>query len=123
MRRIHHILSAAALIALTASPVFAAECAQPGPAPVIPDGSTATVDQLKAAHQAVQSYVNTLQSVQDCNEAKIKMAPKGTKADDLQKLRDAGNAAIDQAKAISDAYSAQVKVFKARAPVPAAPPK
>ena len=123
MRRIHHILSAAALFAVVASPVFAADCAQPGPAPVIPDGSTASVDQLKAAHQAVQSYVNTLQSVQDCNEAKIKMSPKGTKADDLQKLRDAGNAAIDQAKAISDAYSAQVKVFKARAPVPAAPPK
>ena len=123
MRRIHHILSAAALFAVVASPAFAADCAQPGPAPVIPDGSTATVDQLKAAHQAVQSYVNTLQSVQDCNEAKIKMSPKGTKADDLQKLRDAGNAAIDQAKAISDAYSAQVKVFKGRAPVPAAPPK
>jgi leucyl-tRNA synthetase len=51
----------------------------------------------------VQSYVNTLQSVQDCNEAKIKMSPKGTKADDLQKLRDAGNAAIEAAVLALDA--------------------
>jgi opacity protein-like surface antigen len=115
MRRSSIALSAVVFAAF-ASSAFAADCAQPGPAPVIPDGTTATVDQMKATHQAVQSYVQTLESVQDCNEAKIKMAPKGTKPDDLQKLRDAGNAAIDQAKAISDAYSAQVKIFKARPP-------
>ena len=116
MRRFHQLLSAAAFSAVIAAPAFAADCPQPGPAPVIPDGTTATVDQFKAAHSQVQTYVNALQSIQDCNEAKIKMAPRGTKADDLQKLRDAGNAAIDQAKAISDQYSAQVKIFKARAP-------
>jgi hypothetical protein len=115
MRRIHLLLSAV-LLSAAAAPAFAADCPAPGPAPVIPDGATANVDQFKAAHTAVQSYVNSLQSIQDCNEAKIKIAPRGTKPDDLQKLRDAGNAAIDQAKAISDAYSAQVKVFKARPP-------
>jgi hypothetical protein len=119
MRRFLPVLSAAALFVVVAVPAFAADCAQPGPAPVIPDGTTATMDQLKTAHGEVQSYVNTLQSLQDCTEAKIKLAPKGTKPEELQKLRDQGNAAIDQAKALGDAYSAQVKVFKARAPVPA----
>ena len=116
MRRFHQLLSAAAFSAAMAVPAFAADCPQPGPAPVIPDGATGTVDQFKEAHTQLQSYVNALQSIQDCNEAKIKIAPRGTKADDLQKLRDAGNAAVDQAKAISDQYSTQVKIFKARPP-------
>jgi opacity protein-like surface antigen len=114
MRRIHIALCTAAFLAVAASPAFAADCAQPGPAPAVPDGATATVDQMKTAHAAIQSYANTLQSVQDCYEAKIKLGQKTTKPEDLQKMRDAGNAAVDQAKSLSDAYSAQVKVFKAR---------
>ncbi len=123
MRHWLSILSAGALAAAIALPA-AADCGQPGPAPAIPDGTTATVDQLKVAHTQVQSYVNSLQAYQDCVEAQIKMAPKGTKAEDLQKLRDAGNAAIDQAKALSDNYATQVKAFKARtAAPPPEPPK
>jgi hypothetical protein len=108
------ILATTAFIAAIALPA-AAECVAPGAAPQIPDGTTATVDQLKAAHTAVQSYVNLLQSYQDCLEAQIKLTQKTTKPEELQKLRDAGNAAIDQAKALSDNYSAQVKAFKTRA--------
>lgn len=118
MRPFHQVLSAAAFLVLIASPAaFAADCAQPGPAPAVPDGTTATVDQMKAAHEAIQSYANSLQLVQDCNEAKIKLAQKSTKPEELQKMRDQGNAAVDQAKALGEAYSAQVKIFKARAPV------
>jgi hypothetical protein len=114
MRRFLQTLSAAAVLAVVAMPAFADDCPQPGPAPAVPDGATATVDQMKAAHEAIQSYVNLLQSEQDCVETRIKIAPKGTKADALQKLRDQGNAAIDQAKALGDSFSAQVKVYKAR---------
>jgi hypothetical protein len=122
MRRFVHAtriasLGAAMVIAMTmASPAFASDCTMPGPAPVIPDGTAATVDQMKDAHTAVQSYVNLLQSFQDCVEARIKITSKTSKPEDLQKLRDSGNAAIDQAKALSANYAAQVKAFKARAP-------
>jgi len=108
------LLAATAMVVIVTLPAAAADCVQPGAVPVIPDGATATVDQMKAAHVAVQSYVNGLQALQDCDEAKIKMAPKGTKAEELQKLRDEGNAAIDQAQALQTTYSAQVKAFKAR---------
>jgi hypothetical protein len=114
MRRFLHSLSVAAVLAAFAVPAFADDCPQPGPAPAIPDGATASVDQMKAAHEKIQSYVNMLQSVQDCTEARIKTAPQGTKADVLQKLRDQGNAAIDQAKSLGDSDMAQVKAFKAR---------
>lgn len=120
MRRLSIALSAAVL-AVAASPAFAAECAQPGQAPAIPDGQTATQVQMDAAKQQVQSYVNSLQSVQDCYEARIKMTQKTAKPDDLQKMRDAGNAAVDQAQAVAAAYVAQKKIFNNRASTPTAP--
>jgi len=124
MRRFQIALSAA-VFAVAAFPAFAADCAAPGPAPVIPDGSTATAEQMNATKAAVQSYVNALQSVQDCNEARIKMGQKTIKPDDLQKMRDAGNAAVDQAQALAASYMAQKKIFNNRAPgtVPPAAPK
>jgi hypothetical protein len=124
MRRFQIALSAA-VFAVAASPAFAADCPAPGPAPVIPDGTTATAEQMNATKAAVQSYVNALQSVQDCNEARIKMGQKTIKPDDLQKMRDAGNAAVDQAQALATAYMAQKKIFTNRAPgtVPPAAPK
>ncbi|HEX4505766.1 MAG TPA: hypothetical protein VH722_08535 [Alphaproteobacteria bacterium] len=120
MRRFHLALSAA-LLAAAASPAFAAECASPGQAPVIPDGQTATQAQMDTAKQQVQSYVNSLQSLQDCYEARIKMTQKSAKADDLQKMRDAGNAAVTQAQALAATYSAQKKIFVNRAATPATP--
>jgi len=120
MRRFQIALSAA-VFAAAASPVFAAECAAPGQAPVVPDGQTATAAQMDTAKQQVQTYVNALQSVQDCYEARIKMTQKSAKPDDLQKMRDAGNAAVDQAQALAAAYVAQKKIFNNRASTPTAP--
>ena len=114
MRRSFQSLAAAALVAVIALPAAARECTAPGPAPAVPDGSSATADQMGAARGAVQGYVATLQDYQDCLEAKIKNAPKGTKGEELQKLRDQGNAAIDQAQALAASYSQQMKIFKAR---------
>ncbi len=121
MRRSIHaetigFLAATAFVFATL-PAVAAECSLPaGPAPVIPDGATATAQQLKDAQPVVQSYVNQLQSYQDCVEARIKLTMKTSKPEDLQKLRDAGNAAVAQAEALSQNFSTQVKAFKARAP-------
>jgi len=116
MRRSFQFLATAALAAIVAFPVAAKECTAPGPAPTIPDGTIATADQMKTTRDAVQSYVNILQDYQDCLELKIKHAPKETKAEDLQRMRDKGNAAIDQAQALGKEYSAQMTAFKARQP-------
>lgn len=116
MRRSLPSLAVAALAAFLASPAVAAECAAPGPAPTVPDGTTATADQMKSARAAVQGYVNVLQDYQDCLENSIKNAPKSAKKEDLQILRDKGNAAIDQAQALGKEYSTQMASFKARQP-------
>jgi hypothetical protein len=109
------VAAAAACAVFVALPAAAADCAYPpGPTPVIPDGAAATAAQLSAAFTAVQSYVNLLQSYQDCVETRIKLAPPGTKAEDLQKLRDQGDAAIERADALKTNYENQVAAFKAR---------
>ena len=111
--RLIQIFGAAALIAAIAAPAMA-ECSKPGVAPVMPQGATATKDEMLAGKAALQKYVNDLQGFQDCIEQQIKSAPKETKSNVLQGWRDQGNAAIDEANAQSAVFSAQLKAFKAR---------
>jgi len=107
-------IGAIALIVFTAFPAAASDCVRPTIAPTIPNGVTATMDQLKATHLAVQDYVTKLLGYRDCVEAEIKAAPKGSKSDALQKLRDSGATAVADAKSLSDSYVLQVTVFKAQ---------
>ena len=112
MNRLSCLLTAAAVVFAAGS--AGAACNAPGPAPAIPDGSTATLDQMKAAQKEVQAYVNVLQTYQDCMEQAITEAPKDMSPEDKQKMREQGNNAVDQATALSAAYSAQAKLFTAR---------
>jgi len=112
MRYLHRLFGATALFASVACSVLADDCHRPTTPPPVPDGAKATVDQFKAAHPAIQAYVQALDAYQDCITAQIKRSPPGTKPDELQKLRTDSSAALDDAKALSDAYLAQVKIFK-----------
>jgi len=112
MRYLHRLFGAMALFASIACPVLADDCPRPTASPSVPDGAKATMDQFKAAHPAIQAYVQALDAYQDCVTARIKQIPPGTKPDEVQKLRADGSAALDEAKALSDAYLAQEKIFK-----------
>jgi hypothetical protein len=112
MRYLHRLSGAMVLLASVASPALADDCHRPSTAPSVPDGGTATIDQFKAAHPTIEAYVRALGAYQDCIAGKIKQLPPGTKPDELQKLRADSSAALDEAKALGDAYLAQVKVFK-----------
>jgi hypothetical protein len=112
MRYLHRLAAAMALFASVAGPALAQDCQRPTTPPPIPDGAKATVDQFKAAHPAIESYVYALDAYQACTIAKIKLILPGTKPDEVQKLRTDGSTALDDAKALSDAYQAQVKIFK-----------
>jgi hypothetical protein len=112
MRYLHRVLGATALLAVVAHPAFAEDCQRPANPPVVPDGAKATVDQFKAAHPLMQAYVQALDAYKNCLDGKIKQLPQGTKPDVVQKLRDAGGSATDEAKTLSSAYQDQVKIFK-----------
>jgi len=112
MRYLHWILGAMALLTAVTHPAFAEDCQRPANPPTVPDGAKATVDQFKVAHPLIQAYVQALDAYKDCLDAKIRQLPQGTKSDVVQKLRDAGGSATDEAKTLSSAYQDQVKIFK-----------
>ena len=91
-----------------------ADCVDPGPAPVIAKGATASEADMKTAHAAVQKFVNALQNYQSCLENQIKTAPPDPDIDLKQAWRAQGNAAVDLAHDIAADYAEQYQIFKSR---------
>jgi len=96
-----------------APPAALAECLFPGPPPVPPDGSTATDADMKLGHDCIQHFVLQLEAFKACRNAQIDHAPAGTTDARKQTWLQEGNAAVDEAHALADAFSAQLKIFHA----------
>ncbi len=80
----------------------------------MPQGATATDEDMKHGHDDLQKFVNALQDYQKCLEQEIKDAPPDTKPEAKQRLQANADAAIDAAHEIADVYSIQLRAFKAR---------
>jgi hypothetical protein len=91
-----------------------ADCAKPPRAPVMPQGATATDEEMKAGHDALQKYVLILETYQSCMEQRVRTAPADTKPEIRQQWQALADAAIDAAHEIADVYSIQLRAFKAR---------
>jgi hypothetical protein len=91
-----------------------ADCKKPPRPPQMPQGATATDDDMKHGREALQTYVNVLQDYQKCIEAQIKNAPPDTKPEVKQQWAANADAAIDAAHEIADVYSIQLRAFRAR---------
>ena len=91
-----------------------AECPKPPRAPQMPQGATATDEDMKHGREVLQTYVNVLQEYQKCMDAQIKNAPPDTKPEVKQQWQANADAAIDAAHEIADVYSIQLRAFRAR---------
>jgi hypothetical protein len=92
------------------------ECVLPAPPPVVPDGSQATQAEMRAGHDALQSFVNKLQAYQVCMEDQFNSATNDTRPEVKIAYRTLGNAAIDEAVALAADYDQQLKLFKSLHP-------
>jgi hypothetical protein len=101
------------LVGLTA-PDAGAACANPPKAPIMPQGATASAEDMKDGRESLQKYVNILQDYQKCMEQLIKNAPPDTKPEVKQQWQANADVAIDAAHEIADVYSIQLRAFKAR---------
>lgn len=106
--------TAVAGMILLLSGVAHAECPKPPRPPQMPQGATASDEDMKHGREVLQTYVNTLQDYQKCMEAQIKNAPPDTKPEVKQQWAANADAAIDAAHEIADVYSIQLRAFKAR---------
>ena len=122
-----------AFLALAAATAFSAgtayaDCSYPTPPDHLPDGNTATLQEMVEAQKAVKQYDKDINAYVACiqlerNDAIGKVAKPGeTPTADQKKAMDdmtrvevqKHNAAIDQLQSVADRFNEQVKVYKAR---------
>ena len=115
-------LLAMAFAAATAAPVYA-ECPYPQAPTKIPDGATATLQEMVDGQKAVGTYQKEINDYTACIDKELdeQLAKGGDKLKPEQKAEmqkveaQKHNAAVDQLQAIADRFNEQVKVFKAKA--------
>jgi hypothetical protein len=99
-----------------------ADCPYP-PAPAkIPDGATATLEEMVAGQKAIGAYQKAINDYTACIDKELDdaLAKGGDKLKpqqktDMQRVEaQKHNAAVDQLQAVADRFNEQVKVYKAR---------
>jgi hypothetical protein len=115
------LIATAALAILTAGPVHA-DCPYPAPPDKIPDGNTASLDEMVTVKKAVAAYDSAISVYLDCikQEHEDAVAKGGDKLSDKQKAdldhmeTQRHNAAVAQLQSIADRFNEQVRIYKAK---------
>jgi len=95
-------------------------------APPVPDGATASAQQMAAARTAFQAYDAATNSYAKCVDTTVERLAKQfaavASAADLQSLNTLGvaahNTAIEQEQVLADKFNEQIRLYKARHPKP-----
>ena len=109
-----------ALIALAASGAAEATCIYPRAPDKVPDGNTATYEEMVAAQKAVQQFNEDINSYNTCLDLEMVTLEKSGNYDEnrLTELRamqaKKNNAAVDEVQAIADRFNEQLRIFKTR---------
>jgi len=115
------LLPLALAAGLSVSPAHAA-CTYPKAPTNIPDGATATLEEMKAAQQAVKQYDQDISAYLAClkleHDAAIARAGDELTEERKQELEriqiQKHNAAIDELEAVAARFNEQVRVFRER---------
>lgn len=108
-------------LAALAGPVYA-DCSYPPPPAKIPDGNTATMQEMLEAKKAVTQYNKDINAYVACiklehetavTNAGDKLTPE-QKADMERMEVQKNNAAVDQLQSIADRFNEQVRIYKAK---------
>jgi len=109
-----------ALFALTAAGAAHATCIYPRAPDKLPDGATATYDEMVAGQKTVQQFNDDINAYNSCLDLEMADLEKSGAydAERLQELRaiqaKKNNAAVDEVQALADRFNEQLRVFKAR---------
>ena len=116
-------LFAITALAALAGPVYA-DCTYPPPPAKLPDGNSATMEEMLEGKKAVTQYNKDINAYVACiklehetavTNAGDKLTP-AQKAD-MEKMEvQKNNAAVDQLQSVADRFNEQVKIYKAKNP-------
>jgi hypothetical protein len=114
-------LFAISALAALAGPVYA-DCSYPPPPAKIPDGNTATMQEMLDGKNAVTQYNKDINAYVSCiklehetavTTAGDKLTPQ-QKAD-MEKIEvQKNNAAVDQLQSVADRFNEQIRIYKAK---------
>jgi hypothetical protein len=111
------------ILALGAAAAAQADCTYPRAPDKIPDGATASKDEMIAAKNDVARYNNEMNAYLDCIKLEIQAIPKDAKmskddkakADAQEKLLDQkNNAAVDELQSVATRFNEQLRIWKAK---------
>ena len=109
----------AALACLSAGAAHAA-CIYPHKPDRLPDGRTASYDEMLAAHKQVQQFNDDIAAFNACLDLEMTAYEQSGQYDEarLSELRSMqakkNNAAVDDVQSLADAFNEQLRIFKAR---------
>lgn len=97
---------------LCCSSAFALACDYPATAPEVPDGKTATKEQMMTGQQGVKDYVGKMEAYLAClNESLTALGEAATEADKTVHA-EKHNAAVDAMQVVADKFNVEVRAFK-----------
>jgi hypothetical protein len=105
------------LLAMLALPVSArADCTAPDAAVRIPDGTSATRDQMVAAQREVKAYDTAVKAYGDClqRELDAKLASGGNKPQLEAQYDRLNNAEVDKLQRVAGKFNDELRAFKAK---------
>lgn len=113
----------AVLAALACSATAGAECIYPRTTADVPDGKTATQEQIVAAMNAVKRYNEEINAYLNClqteSDAQIAALPDPT-PEQIRQIKGIQtakhNAAVDELEAYATRFNEQLRAYKARNP-------
>lgn len=110
----------AALVACLAAGSAQAICIYPRAPEHVPDGKTATYEEMVAAQQAVKQFNENVTAYNACLDMEMLSLEQSGQfdANRLLELRSMqakkNNAAVDEVQAVADQFNEQLRIFKAR---------
>lgn len=99
----------------------AAACDNP-PVVAIPDGKTATEDQLLAAQTQVKSYLSAMEQYLACLNDELEAAGDDAPSEFKSLMVTRHNSAVSEMEAVAQAFNEQVKAFRERNQEAGGPP-
>ena len=109
--------AAALLLGLAALPLSArADCTAPDAAVQIPDGSTATRDQMVTAQREVKAYDTAVKAYGDCLQHALdaKLASGGNKQELEAQYDKLNNVEVDRLQRLAGKFNDELRAFKAK---------
>jgi hypothetical protein len=115
------LLAVVLALGLTAGSAHAA-CSYPKAPEKIPDGRSATLDEMRAAQLAVKDYDKAINTYTDCLNLEYdgEISKGGTNLSDQQKKElekrraQKQNAAVDEDQQVASRLNEQIRIFKAK---------